>query len=140
VRVAPGRRGHGVPFGQFELADATEACSASTRTSAGPSTSTRRRALGRFRDGGVLLFDDAYETCRAAQRRAGQPECVFAATGEQVLPIAGTFSKKDAVGNDYLLPMPVFEQNYTDQADVHTAIKIPPDVTVRRAERVIDRA
>lgn len=128
-------------FGQFELDDATEGM-LGVDTNLGETLDVHPEpgALPRFRDGGVLVFEDAYDDLSAAQRRAGELRVRFAATGKQQLPIAGTFSKKDAVGNDYLLPMPLFEENFTDQIDVFTAIKIPPDVRERQAERVIDRA
>jgi putative ABC transport system permease protein len=128
-------------FGQLELAGETKAMlGVDTNLGETLDVHPERGALRRFRDGGVLLFEDAYDELPARQWRAKELRVRFAKTGDQTLPIAGTFAKKDAVGNDYLLPMPLFEANFTDQADVFTAIKIPPEASLREARREIDRA
>jgi putative ABC transport system permease protein len=97
-------------------------------------------AVRRFQDGGLLLFEDTYKELPAAVRRSGRLPIRFAATGEQQVVIAGTFSKKEAVGNDYLLAMPTYAEHFRDQADVFTAVRLPPGLSERRAGRIIERA
>jgi putative ABC transport system permease protein len=97
-------------------------------------------ALRRFRaDGGLLLFRDVYDELTASERRSGLT-IRFAKTGEQLVPIAGVYEEKDAVGTDYLLSMPLYELNFTDQQDNFVSIKLPPGVSVGDAERRVQAA
>lgn len=131
-------------FGNFGLGDETKALlGVSVNLDRTLDVHPERGAMRRFRDGGMLVFDKTYDDLPASVRKAGALEIRFPTQprGETTrVPIAGTFSTKDAVGNDYLLPMPLYEANYTDQANVITAVRIPPDVTMPEAERVIEKA
>jgi putative ABC transport system permease protein len=101
-------------------------------------------ALTRWRrDGGLLLFSDTYDALPAATRRAGELQIRFPGQprGETTsVPIAGVFTEKGALGNEYLLAMPEYERVYTDQADVFVSVKLPPGLGFERGRRVIDRA
>jgi putative ABC transport system permease protein len=99
-------------------------------------------ALQTFRtQGGILIFQDAYEELPRAQRAAGALTVRFREAGEPVrIPIAGVFSQKDAIGNDFLLAMPDYEANVSDQADQFAAVLIPDGVSLQRAGRVIEGA
>jgi putative ABC transport system permease protein len=97
--------------------------------------------LRKFREsGGLLVFKDAFKDLPRSQRASRTMEVTFSATGKQRIPIAGVFNQKDAVGNDYLLAMPDFEQNVTDQSDQFVAVKIPDGMSVKKAGHVIERA
>jgi putative ABC transport system permease protein len=98
----------------------------------------RGDALREFRaDGGILLFEDAYHELPRAQREAMVLKLTFGATGEQDVPIAGLFTKKDAIGNDFVLAMPDYEANFTNQGNVFAFVKIPSGTSVRAAARTV---
>jgi putative ABC transport system permease protein len=129
-------------FGNFELAGQTEALlGVSPNLGRSIDIHPRGGALETFRsDGGMLLFEDAYDELPAAQRRAGVLQVRFGATGEQEIPIAGVFTKKDAIGNDYLLALPDYETHFTDRSDVFAFVKLPSGVSVKEAARAMDGA
>jgi putative ABC transport system permease protein len=131
-------------FGNFGLGDETKALLGTSRN-LGRTLDVHPEpgALERFRDGGMLIYENAFDDLPESVRRSGKLEVRFPTQprGETTtVPIAGTFSKKDAVGNDFLLPLPLYVANYTDQADVFTAVRIPPGTTMREAERAYERA
>jgi putative ABC transport system permease protein len=132
-------------FGNFGLGDETKALLGTSR-SLGRVLDVHPEpgALRRFRDdGGMLIYQNAFDDLPESVRRSRELEIRFPTQprGETTtVPIAGTFEKKDAIGNDFLLPLPLYEANYTDQADVFTAIRLPAGVTMREAERVFEEA
>jgi putative ABC transport system permease protein len=131
-------------FGNFGLGDETKALLGTSRTLGRVlDVHPEPGALQRFRDGGMLIYKNAFDDLPESVRRSGELEIRFPTQprGEATtVPIAGTFEKKDAIGNDFLLPMPLYEANYTDQADVFTAIRLPAGVAMREAERVFEEA
>ncbi|MEX2269254.1 MAG: ABC transporter permease [Acidimicrobiia bacterium] len=129
-------------FGNFELAGETKAVMG-TSPNLGSSIDVHPEpgAMQTFRQsGGMLVFEDAFKELPKRQRASRTLEVRFGATGEQSIPIAGVFAEKDAIGNDYLLAMPDFEANFTDQLDVFVAIKVAADTSLRRAATTIDQA
>jgi putative ABC transport system permease protein len=138
----PGAKVTEFRFGNFELAGETKAVMG-TSPNLGSSIDVHAEpgALQTFRQsGGMLVFEDAFKELPKRQRESRTLEVRFGATGEQSIPIAGVFAEKDAIGNDYLLAMPDFEANFTDQLDVFVAVKIPQGTALPRAARAIDRA
>lgn len=132
-------------FGQFDLDGDTKALLGVDRNLARVlDIHARSGALERWReDGGLLVFKDAFAELPPAARRAGAVELRFPSqpVGETTtVPIAGIFDKKDALGNDYLLPMPEFRTAYTDQADVIIAVKIPEGTSLESGRRTIETA
>lgn len=129
-------------FGNFEVDGETKAVlGVNTNIGATIDVHPKLGALRTFREsGGMLVFQDEYDALPSAQRRAGALDVRFGATGRQKVPIAGVFTQKDAVGNDYLLAMPDYKRNFTDELDAFVAIKIPDGTSVRRAARVVDKA
>jgi putative ABC transport system permease protein len=102
----------------------------------------RGDALRNFRtDGGMLIFKDAYAQLPRAQREAGELLLRFREDGEVVpVQIAGVFGVKDAIGNDFLLAMPEYEANVSDQANQFAAVRLPDGMSLERGGRIIDRA
>jgi len=141
-RVLPGGRVTEFRFGNFELAGETKAVMGTT-TNLGASIDVHPEpgALRNFRgSGGILVFEDAYKELPRRQRVSRIMDVGFGATGKQRVPIAGVFTEKDAIGNDYLLAMPDFEENFTDQLDVFVAVKVADAMSVSEARRAIDKA
>lgn len=101
-------------------------------------------SLARWRrDGGLLLFSDTYDALPAATRRAGVLRVRFPdqPRGETTpVRIAGEFTEKGALGNDYLLAMREYEAAFTDQADVFVSVKLPPGMDLDRGRRIIETA
>jgi len=132
-------------FGQFELDGDTRGLLGVDRNLARVlDVHPRTGALERWRtDGGLLVFKDAFAELPARARAAREIEIRFPSqpVGETTtVPIAGIFDKKDAVGNDYLLPMPEFRAAYTDQADVIVAVKLPDGTSIAAGRRTIEAA
>jgi putative ABC transport system permease protein len=133
-------------FGQFELDGSTKALlGVDTNLNRTLNVGAEPGSLQRWRtDGGMLVFEDAYDELPAAMKRAGEVRVRFPDTprGETTaVPIAGTFSEKGAVGNDYLLAMRDYEPHYetTDIGDVFVSIKLPPGMSVEQGRRDIEQ-
>ncbi len=141
-RELPGSKVTEFRFGNFEVAGETEAVlGTSTNLGATIDVHAEGGALATFRQsGGMLVFEDAFKELPKRQRASRVMNVRFAATGSQEVPIAGVFTQKDAIGNDFLLAMPDFEENFTDQLDQFVAVKIPEGTSVREAGRAIERA
>jgi len=132
-------------FGQFELDGATDTLlGVDQNLGRTLDVHPRGNALARWRrGGGMLVFSDTYDALPAATRRAGELRVRFPGQprGETTpVPIAGVFTEKSALGNEYLLAMPEYERAYTDQADVFVSVKLPAGVGLERGRRIIDRA
>jgi len=130
-------------FGQFELGAETKALLGVDRNLGRVlDVHPRPGALERWRaDGGLLVFKDAFAELPARVRAARELEIRYPSqpAGETTaVPIAGIFDKKDAVGNDYLLPMSEFRAAYTDQADVIVAVKLPAGTSIASGRRTIE--
>jgi putative ABC transport system permease protein len=141
-RELPGSRVTEFRFGNFEVAGETEAIlGTSTNLGATVDVHPEPGALETFRQsGGMLVFEDAFKELPKRQRASRVMNVRFAATGNQEVPIAGVFTQKDGIGNDFLLAMPDFEENFTDQLDQFVAVKIPQGTSLREAGRAIERA
>ncbi|MSO78970.1 MAG: FtsX-like permease family protein [Acidimicrobiia bacterium] len=129
-------------FGNLELANETKAVlGVDPNIGSTIDVHPRLGALEAFRQsGGMLVFKDAYEEFPARQREAGVLKVRFGATGRQDIPIAGVFTKKDAIGNEFLLAMSDYEENFTDRSVTFAAVKLPAGTSVGPAAKVIDRA
>ena len=141
-RALPGSAVTEFRFGNFEVAGETKAI-LGTSTNLGSSINVHPEAgaLATFQQsGGMLVFEDAFKELPRRQRVSRIMNVTFSATGKQEVPIAGVFTQKDAIGNDFLLAMPDFEKNFTDQLDQFVAVKIPEGTSVREAGRVIEQA
>jgi putative ABC transport system permease protein len=103
----------------------------------------RRGALERFRspEGGLLIYKDAYDNLSAADRKNGFIDVKFSATGTQRIPIAGVFDVNGVLfGNNYLLSMPLYTSNVTDQQDVFISVKLPPGMSLSEGRTTLERA
>ena len=141
----PGSKVTEFRFGQIELGGSTDTLLGVDRNLAATlDVHPRSGALARWRsEGGLLVFKDAFADLPARARATREVEVRFPSqpVGETTtVRIAGVYDKKDAVGNDYLLAMPDFEAQYTDQADAFIGVKIPPNTSVPAARRVVDSA
>lgn len=143
VREAvPGVRVTEFRFGRFELAGETrDLLGIDPNIDATIDVHPRPGALDEFRtSGGMLVFEDAYDELPAQQRRAGVLRVRFGATGRQNVPIAGVFTQKDSIGNDFLLAMPDYNENFTTRADTFAAIRLPKGMSVGAANKVLNQA
>jgi putative ABC transport system permease protein len=143
VREAiPGVRVTEFRFGNFELAGETKAVlGIDTNINATIDVHPRPDALDAFRSsGGMLVFKDAYDELPARQRRDGVLRLRFGATGRQDIPIAGVFTQKDSIGNDFLLAMPDYNENFSTRADTFAAIRLPSGMSVKDANKILDNA
>jgi putative ABC transport system permease protein len=129
-------------FGNFELNGETKAM-LGVNQNLGRTLDVHPRsgALRNFRaDGGMLIFKDAYAELPRAQRKAGVLNLRFRKGGEVVqVRIAGVFDQKDAIGNDFLLAMPVYKANVSDQANQIAAVRLPDGMSLQRGARILDR-
>lgn len=135
-KAVPGSKAIEFRFGQFAIgAENHSLLGISTNVGEGIKFGAEPGSIGRFRDGGLLISEEAYrKEVPRRMRQRGVISMRFGATGVQEIPIAGTFSNENATfGNEWLLSLPLYKQNYTDQADVFAFVKLPEDTPVKPA-------
>jgi putative ABC transport system permease protein len=87
--------------------------------------------------GGVLVYDD---TAKANGWHVGDVlRMRFDKTGYREEPIRGIFGENRAFGSNYVISLPEYERNYTDQLDVTVAARDAPGVTTKDAKATLDR-
>jgi putative ABC transport system permease protein len=150
VRDDPALRGAAVTewrFGEFELDGSTEGVlgvninldrTLDIDPDAGAIADWRR-------EGGVLVYQNAYDDLPASARRAGELTVRFPDTprGETTtVPIAGVFQENAVTAPyDYVLAMPDYERHYAsvDLGDFFVSVKLPPGMSIADGRRELER-
>ena len=81
-------------------------------------------AVGDLAGGGVLVHED--EADRRGLEVGERVPMRFARTGMHHLPVAGIFAENRLIGDEYIVSLETFEQNFTEQLDVVVLVKARP--------------
>lgn len=96
----------------------------------------RKGAVRGLAGGGVLVHEDEAE--RRGLEVGERIPMRFARSGLRQVEVAGIFAENRLIGDEYLVSLETFEDNFSDQLDVVVLVKARPGTDRATARRAVD--